>query len=272
MPIHADTYNMGLQKGADTFSFLGRISQPTDQDAYDSYTESLSANSVVYRVSPQKELDADPYENAVLTARGTGEHEISKLKNGSQHLDEIREAIISQYANEYDYEELSTDIAVPEGLTAYLNDRNAQGDNRDTAYVMTKDFTLNSDEDFVVVYGVNHTQTGKALYSNAVLYARPMLNGVCSVYDSLFPGSAASYLEEDCDNADDYYVYKMARTQMDDYTAIIEHSTGNEKGKFYGVDNGDTLLLAFRAYMDENNVGASYYEIVYDRAIVFHKK
>lgn len=272
MPIPADTYNMGLQKGADTFSFLGRISQPTDQDAYDSYTESLSANSVVYRVSPQKELDADPYENAVLTARGTGEHEISKLKNGSQHLDEIREAIISQYANEYDYEELSTDIAVPEGLTAYLNDRNAQGDNRDTAYVMTKDFTLNSDEDFVVVYGVNHTQTGKALYSNAVLYARPMLNGVCSVYDSLFPGSAASYLEEDCDNADDYYVYKMARTQMDDYTAIIEHSTGNEKGKFYGVDNGDTLLLAFRAYMDENNVGASYYEIVYDRAIVFHKK
>ena len=272
MPIPADTYNMGLQKGADTFSFLGRISQPTDQDAYDSYTESLSANSVVYRVSPQKELDADPYENAVLTARGTGEHEISKLKNGSQHLDEIREAIISQYANEYDYEELSTDIAVPEGLTAYLNDRNAQGDNRDTAYVMTKDFTLNSDEDFVVVYGVNHTQTGKALYSNAVLYARPMLNGVCSVYDSLFPGSAASYLEEDCDNADDYYVYKMARTQMDDYTSIIEYSTGNEKGKFYGVDNGDTLLLAFRAYMDENNVGASYYEIVYDRAIVFHKK
>ena len=127
-------------------------------------------------------------------------------------------------------------------------------------------------EDFVVVYGVNHTQTGKALYSNAVLYARPMLNGVCSVYDSLFPGSAASYLEEDCDNADDYYVYKMARTQMDDYTSIIEYSTGNEKGKFYGVDNGDTLLLAFRAYMDENNVGASYYEIVYDRAIVFHKK
>ena len=80
------------------------------------------------------------------------------------------------------------------------------------------------------------------------------------------------YLEDNCGDADDYYVYKMARTQMDDYTALIEYSTGNEKGKFYGVDNGDTLLLAFRAYMDETNVGASYYEIVYDRAIVFHKK
>lgn len=272
MPIPADTYNMELQKGADTFSFLGRISQPSDQDAYTDYTENLTTNSVVYRVTPKEEIEAAPYENAVFTARGTGEHEISKLKNGSQHLDSIREAIISQYADEYDYEELSTDIAVPEGLTAYLNDRNAQGDNRDTAYVMTKDFTLNSDDDFIVVYGVNHTKTEKALYSNAVLYARPMLNGVCSVYDSLFPGSADSYLEDNCGDADDYYVYKMARTQMDDYTALIEYSTGNEKGKFYGVDNGDTLLLAFRAYMDETNVGASYYEIVYDRAIVFHKK
>ena len=102
-----------------------------------------------------------------LTPRGTGVHEISKLEKGSQHLDTIRDSIIAQYADEYDYEELSTDIAVPEGLTAYLNDANAQGDNRDTSYVMTKDFTLNSDEDFIVVYGVNHTKTGKAQYSNA---------------------------------------------------------------------------------------------------------
>ena len=35
---------------------------------------------------------------------------------------------------------------------------------------------------------------------------------------------------------------------------------------------GNTLLLAFRAYLDETNVGASYYEVIYDRAIVFHKK
>ena len=64
----------------------------------------------------------------------------------------------------------------------------------------------------------------------------------------------------------------MARTQMDEYTRVIEYSTGNEKGRFYGADNGATLLMAFRAYMDETGVGPSYYEIVYDRTIVFHKK
>ena len=99
-----------------------------------------------------------------------------------------------------------------------------------------------------------------------------MLNGVCSVYDSMYTGSASKYLEESCADADSYYVYKMARTQMDENTSVIEYSTGNEKGKYYGVDNENPVLIAFRAYVDQTGVGASYYEIVYDRVIVFHKK
>lgn len=272
MTIPADTYRMGLEKGDDTFCFLGRISQPTDEDAYQNYISTLAENSTVYRLTPETEIESAPYENPVVIARGTGEHESAVLEDAQGHLDTIRQAIINKYKDEYDYEELKTDIAVPEGLTGYFNDTNAQGDNCDAAYLMTRDFTLNSDEDFIVVYGVNHTATGKGQYSNAVLYSRPMLNGVCSVYDSLFTGSAAEYLDADCEDADMYYVYNMARTQMDDYTALVEYSTGNEKGKYYGVDNGSTLLLAFRSYLDKTGTGASYYEIVYDRAIVFHKK
>ena len=272
MTIPEKTYKMGLEKGADTFCFIGRISQPSDEEAYEAFISQITDNSTVFRVTPKTETASDPYENETLIPRGTGVHEAAKLDDAEQHLEKIRSALIAQYSEEYDYEELSSDIAVPEGLTAYLRDTNSQGDNRDTSYLMTKDFTLNADEDFVVVYGVNHTATGKACYSNAVLYARPMLNGVCSVYDSLFGGSADPYLGTDCADAEKYYVYKMARTKMDDYTKIIEYSSGNEKGKFYGVDNGDTLLLAFRAYVDETGVGASYYEIVYDRAIVFHKR
>ena len=272
MPIPSETYHMGLEKGADTFAFLGRISQPADSDACSDYFSTLAEKSTVYRITPETEQESDPCENATVVPRGTGKHETEVMDSPAENLDTIRNAIIAEYADEYDYEELKTDIAVPEGLTAYYNDRNAQGDNRDTTYLMTRDFTLNSDDDFIVVYGVNHTETGKARYSNAILYGRPMLNGVCSVYDSLFKGSADQYLGDDCKNPDQYYVYKMARTKMDDYTAVIEYSTDNEKGKFYGVDNESTLLLAFRAYLDETNVGPSYYEIIYDRAIVFHKK
>ena len=162
MPIPAETYHMGLEKGADTFCFLGRISQPSDADAYEEYISTLADKSVVYRVTPNTEAEAAPYENATVTPRGTGKHETEVMDKPAEHLENIREAIIVKYADEYTYEELSTEIAVPEGLTAYYNDTNSQGDNRDAMYVMTRDFTLDSDDDFIVVYGANHTQTGKA--------------------------------------------------------------------------------------------------------------
>ena len=44
-----------------------------------------------------------------------------------------------------------------------------------------------------------------------------------------------------------YYVYKMARTQMDENTEIIKYSTGNEKGRFYGVDNNNLLVMLIPA-------------------------
>ena len=272
LEIPADTYRMGLEKGQDTFSIFGRVSQPEDRDAFDTYLENLPETATVLRVSPKKEVPASAFEIQDLPPRGSGVHEAAKLNNSTQRLDAIRESLIAQYSDEYDYEELSTDIGITDGLTAYMKDADAQGDVYDAAYLNTGDFTLQSDDDFVVVYGVNHVTTGKARYFNAVLHERPLINGVCSVYDSLMPGSAAEYLKDAGDEADGYYVYKMARTKMDEYTAVIPYSTGNEQGKFYGVDNGSTVFVLFRIYLDETGRGADYYELINDRAIVFHKK
>jgi hypothetical protein len=272
MPIPAGTYNMGLQKGADTFSFLQRVSQPEDKAAYRDYLDNISERAVLYRVTPVEEMPEKPYANETVIPRGNGVHETAVLTNAAEKLETIREALIAKYGDEYDYEELESDIAVPEGLTAYYNEFNAKGDNRDAMYLMTPDFTLDSDEDFVVVYGVNHAVTRKAHYFNAVLHARPMLNGVCTVFDSMMSGSADRYLGEDMQGSDEFYVYKMALEEMDEHTAIIPYSTGNEQGKYYGVDNENTVFVLFRIYLDETGVGASYYELVNDRVIVFHKK
>lgn len=272
MEIPADTYRMGLERGKDTFSIFGRVSQPEDREAFDTYLENLPETATVYRVSPREEVPASTFELQTLQTRGSGVHEAARLNHSSERLDAIREAIIAKYADEYDYEEFSTDIGITDGLTAYMKDADAQGDVLDAAYLNTGDFTLNSDDDFVVVYGVNHATTGKAHYFNAVLHERPLINGVCSVYNSMLPGSAAEYLGDAAEEADGYYVYKMARTQMDDYTAIIPYATGNEDGRFYGVDNGSTVFVLFRLYLDETGIGASYYELINDRAIVFHKK
>jgi len=271
MEIPTGVYRMGLEKEKDTFSLFGRISQPVDRDAYDTYMAGLSENATVFRVTPKTEAEESPFEVQPLTSRGSGVHEAAKLGNVTESLETIRASIIEKYADEYDYEELSTDIAFADGMTSYINDANAQGDVHDAAYLITGDFELQSDDDFVVVYGVNHVTTGKAHYFNAVLHERPLINGVCSVYDSLLGGSAAEYLGDD--DADGYYVYKMARDQMDENTAIIPYSTGNEQGKYYGVDNGSPVFVLFRIYLEEETgVGADYYELVNDRAIVFHKK
>ena len=272
MEIPADIYRMGLERGKDTFSIFGRVSQPEDRDAFREYLEKLPETATVLRVSPKNEIPAAAFAVRDLKPRGSGIHEAARLTRCTEKLDHIREALITKYADEFDYEELSTDIGITDGLTAYMKDADAQGDVLDAAYLNCGDFTLQSDEDFVAVYGVNHHFTGKARYFNAVLHERPLINGVCSVYNSMLPGSAAEYLGEDADEADGYYVYKMARTQMDEHTAVIPYSTGNEQGRFYGVDNGSTVFVLFRLYLDETGIGASYYELINDRVIVFHKK
>lgn len=272
MEIPTDIYRMGLERGKDTFSVFGRVSQPEDRDAFREYLKTLPETATVLRITPKREIPAAGFAVQPLKPRGTGVHEASRLPGCTEKLDRIREALLRQYAEEYTYEELSTDIGITDGLTAYMKDADAQGDVLDAAYLNCGNFTLQSDEDFVVVYGVNHNFTGKARYFNAVLHERPLINGVCSVYNSMLPGSAAPYLGDDTKEADGYYVYKMARTQMDEHTAIIPYSTGNEQGRFYGVDNGSTVFVLFRLYVDETGIGASYYELINDRVIVFHKK
>lgn len=272
-PFPASSLNMGLDLDDDVFNILMRISQPSNQEDYTKWQDTVSDKVHVYRMTPKEEIAANPYSVEKLRERGNGELELIKVPNAAQGLDEIRENLIREYGDEYTYEELSARIAVPEGMTGYQNDENAQGDNRDTSYLMTNDFTLNSDDDFIVVYGLNHVKTDKCTYANTVLYNRPMLNGIVSVYDSDYANSADTYLNEGTENGEYFYAVKMARTQLDEHTKIIPYSTGNEKGKYYGADNGSTFLLAYRAYVEpETGVGPSYYEIVYDRAIVFHKK
>lgn len=279
-PLPAQALSMGLEKGKDTFTVLGRLSQCTSQEEREDYTTNIKDNTIVLRITPQKNenstRESKPYGQMERVVHGTGAGETVMIPTAKQDLDTIRNNLIKQYGNAYTYEELSSYIAVQEEMTGYLNDRNSQGDNRDASYLMTDDFTLNSDEDFVVVYGINHTKTNKAVYSNAILYSRPMLNGVVSIYDSLFAGSSYAYLPEEHPDRDSYYVYKMARETntevIDDYTKIIEYSSGNEKGRFYGVDNGATLLLAYRAYVEKaTGIAPAYNEIVHDRAIVFHR-
>ena len=97
----------------------------------------------VYRVTPKAETPVNAYAYPALTPRGTGVHEVQSLPEADKALDQIRQRLIGRcWAANTTMRRLSARIAVPEGMTGYLNDENAQGDNRDTSYLMTNDFTL----------------------------------------------------------------------------------------------------------------------------------
>jgi hypothetical protein len=87
---------------------------------------------------------------------------------------------------------------------------NAFGDNRDTIYLQSENFLLEQNpDDFVIVYGLNHVKTGKAVYSNFSVYGKRALNGVGSVDNNSFP-TAEQFLTGNR-FAKYFYVYKIAR-------------------------------------------------------------
>ncbi|HEY8891191.1 MAG TPA: hypothetical protein VIM70_13140 [Clostridium sp.] len=170
--------------------------------------------------------------------------------------------------------DLDFTIGIPDNYNAILRDINVYGDNRDAVYFKTENFQLTSDDDFVIVYGINHERTGKAIYSNASFYGAELFNGVAGAFSTVqFPDTAFEFFPEGYENAGYYYVYKMARKVDEDNVVIIPYSTGNPLGKAYGVDNNQDALITFRVYLDKiAMVGPYIFDIIWDRIIFFTKK
>ena len=59
MEIPSGVYRLGLEKGRDTFSLFGRISQPEDREVYEKYMKGLAENATVLRMTPKEEVEAD---------------------------------------------------------------------------------------------------------------------------------------------------------------------------------------------------------------------
>ncbi len=248
----------------------------TDEAAGNEYIDKLDSYLKVYRVTPDSIFEADPYPMPELKPRGSGTTEFELVANLTADLETLRAGILQKYAtSEYTYVEYTTDMSVPDGLVAYMDDTDALGDNRDTTYMQTPDFQFNSDDDFAIVYGVNHDVTGKSAYGNIVFYGRELLNGVANLFSPNFPGTANGFFRAGYAGAGNYYMYKCARKQSipGENCLIIPKSTGNPDGKAYGVDNDKNAFIGFRAYIEKaTGIGPAYSEIVHDRAIVFHKK
>jgi len=221
-------------------------------------------------------------------------------------LKRLRQAILDRYAGEQ-HMELDThvfttrtrwdnrELIAEKPYVGLQRDIQTLGVTRDTNYLATyPGFMLREDEDeFVIVYGVNHERTGKATYAAVGAYSDlDRWFGMGSTLSRDFGDSAREYLPGDPE-ADRFYVLKVARYcgEGEDYCMQIDQPKFLDLwGKPYetnpqcSLDNLETeeqdpspfnldeqkLFFIFRSYMEPATlVGPDDNELLYDRAIYF---
>lgn len=274
--IPMELVNMGLEKGKDTLLFVMRAQLWAQESIGDAYIKNVHKFFKVLRITPKIPFaNQNPWPIPTLKIRETDTTEYKVVPNVVDDLDHMREEIIKKYSSpQYKHIDLATDKWSLEGYQAILQDVNALGDNSDALYLKTNNFQLASDDDFVIIYGINHEQTGKAILGQASFYGAELDNGVVGAFNTVeFFNSAAELFPDGYENAKYYYVFKMARKIVKDSIVAIPYSTGNPLGSAYGVDNNEDAFIGFRTYHDkETKVGPDLYDIIWDKAILFTKK
>lgn len=274
--IPIELVNMGLEAGKDTFIFMMRIALWANQNIGNQYLNNIDKFIKVLRITPKTPLpNLAPWRVPTLKIRETGITEYQVVPDSRRDFDYLRNEIIKKYGGtEYNHVDLDLTLGIPDNYNAILRDINIYGDDRDAVYFKTEDFKLTSDDDFVIVYGINHKRTGKSIYSNASFYGAELFNGVAGAFSTVqFPDTALEYFPEGYENAGYYYVYKMARKADEDNVVIIPYSTGNPLGKAYGVGNNQDVRIVFRVYLDQiAMVGPYVFDVIWDQVILFTKK
>lgn len=267
--------NMGLEKGKDTFLMIMRAALWDDPGKGREYFDDIGNYMRVLRITPNTPIPTEePWLVPALKIRETGISEYQTVPNAAADLEYLRQQIIRRYGStELKPVHLDTNIWLPEGYTGIFRDIDLLAEDRDTTYLRTSYFQLAGDNDFVIVYGINHEQTKKAIYSNFSFYGVELLNGIAGTSSAEYANSAADFFPPGYENAKYYYVYKIARRAISgEPCVIVPYSTGNPSGKAFGVDNNKDVFIAFRAYIDtKTQVGPSLFELIWDRAILFTK-
>lgn len=250
----------GLEQDADKFLMLTRLAFFEDKMAGQDYLNGTAAR--VFRLTPKIISNStQAYGVPKLRVRGTGN--TSEL-NLTSALNDLKEAILKENKGA-NVTELTTQVWLYEGYDALQRGVDVIGENRDTTYLRTNNFTLGtSPKEFLIVYGVNHVMTGRATYCNFGIYGADILNGVGAIPDMNLTGTADKYLPGN-PAAKYLYVYKVSRNCNESDCLFVPWGK-----KAHGIELNQPAFIGFRAYLENaTKTGPSWSEIVYDRVIEF---
>jgi hypothetical protein len=292
----ASMLNLGIGPGHDRFMILGRnakwLNGAAGEAAGLDYMNSLNSTDPtkpspvsVFRVTPKafSAANLNPFPAPELRVRGTGKTEMELLGK----LDEIRDSVISQYSDYVVAAEYTSGPGSYDGYDFIQQMKRAYLDCRDSIYVASgiADFVPGNpeitlkDNEFLVIYGVNHTATGKASYMNLNAYAGPPSKlALGSVFDSDFAHSADAYLPGD-PAASLMFAYKISWQCGQGEPFCLQMSSGDcanlhlDGPDYKTVRESTPLGFGTRSYLEPaTKVGPAFTEVVYHRMIKLSPK
>ena len=283
--------NLGHGETADEFQIVLRTAQFEDPHAGDRYAMDAPDNLHVLRVTPHTPAIANPFPMPRLRVRGTGESEMRLMNK----LGELRAGIIAANSGLYATDFLSSsDASSYEDYDFLQREIWAAGSSRDGFFLSagwmmplaySNDVITLGDDEFLMVYGVNHVATLKANYMNVTVYATGReVNGnpdpdvkanafLGGVFADTLSDTAKGYLSDGDPDAKLMYAYKVSRScgkdkaRGKDEANCLQLSAPCER---LTLDSSTILGLYFRVYLEPaTKAGAAMSEILYDRVIKF---
>lgn len=283
--LPAALIRFGYETG-DQFLFTMRLAIAAGGDqAFNEFEKSVEAGNVmkVFRVRPKSEFPADPLPAPVLRTRGTGQTEMDLYPT----MEKLRQAILASFGTGFNAQELDTFFpdSIPEGYPAIQRGiaysgpgrDGSAGYGRDANYMASEWFDL-AENDFAIIYGLDHAATGKATYSSAAVYLDPKITaGVSDVNSGDFaknPHTASAYLPGET-GIDKFYVWKVARNCNGAPACLEARLLRPEHIANCGskIPADAPVRIGFRQYVEPaTRVGPADAELLYDRVIVFRPK
>lgn len=273
--IPADKVNLGYGEEADDFQTIARLALPENELQAKLYREAPPV--ILLRIvpgSPPGSASIEPLSALPIPDKGTGLNE-DYLKPALKALESGVKRRFLTPSRQY--------LACPALELEFLNGENCMaknipclGDTHDTTYVTHyATSTLKHDaDDFAVIIGANHTETGKATYSSLSVYNSEKRMGIGGVKDSELMGSALPYIpyipalkrgrDSLIANSDKVYAYMVARNCGGNPNCLTI------PGGDLGIELEEQVRFIVRAYIEPGTTqGPAYSEVLGPRFIWF---
>jgi hypothetical protein len=240
--------------------FAHRISLFKDSTEQETYVNNPPLE--IMRITPLQTTPTALFSLRSFLARSCGTNEFDLLPL----LDQLEEGIYDAWHTNYEMIWLQPSPWVIEGFVAIQQGMDALGDNHDALYILTSDFQFR-ENDIALVYGVDHTKTGKAVYSNATIYSTKYMAGYGGITNTQMEKSARMYVA-DTSVADQLFAWCFSRHPIpgNPNVYIVPSDTN---GTMEGINVNDTANFGFRLYVNTiTKIGPDPMEVILDQAVL----